>query len=162
MSKKLVAAGIAAALSLSLSPVASAQSSFPALSSSSSTSNVSKVQQLEDDFAKALEDQGHTRHTQHDEAAEKAVQSAIDGNVVFVASQGANFPGLEEGQNISDGYMNVYLRFPLEHIDTVLQNIDDATGVTPAPGVSIPFGLAVDEAESKVYIAFVIPLSAAF
>lgn len=160
--RKLLAAGLAVALSLSLAPVASAQSSFPALSSSSSTgtNNVSKVQQVEDNFAKALQEQGHTRHSQHDRAAEKALQAAVDGNVAFTMEPNANFPGAATGQTVSDGYFNFYIRFPLEHIDTVLRNIDNAQ--TVLPGVALPFGIAVDEAQSLVYVAFVVPLSALF
>lgn len=160
--RKLLAAGLAVALSLSLAPVASAQSSFPALSSSSSTgtNNVSKVQQVEDNFVKALQEQGHTRHSQHDQAAEKALQDAINGNVAFSVDPTSPLPNFGQGQSFSEGYLNAYYRFQLEDIDQVLYNIDNAP--TALPGVALPFGVAVDEAQSLVYVAFVVPLRALY
>lgn len=161
MSKKLITAGLAVALAFSVPSVATAQSSFSALSSSSETKPVSKPvskpQQVENKFAAALTAQGHTRHAQHDQAAEKAAQAAVDGNVTF--QRDGDVPDLAMGQTFTDGYINTYLRFPVEYTELVLLSIEQNSNEM-LPGYSVPFGVAVDESQSLVYLAFVIPFSA--
>lgn len=157
ISKKLITAALTAALAFSVPSVATAQSSFPAFSSSSETKPVSKTQQVEDKFAAALTAQGHTRHAQHDQAAEKAVQAAVDGNVTFQRDR--DVPDLAVGQTFTDGYINTYLRFPVEYTELVLLSMEQNSNEM-LPGYSVPFGVAVDESQSLVYLAFVIPFSA--
>lgn len=168
MRKKIIAAAVAASLSLAVTPVASAQlssgSSLPTLSSGSivdgSTPNspTANLEEVEERFEKIMGDAGHTRVAEHDRAAEEAMQDAKDGEIVFVKNDLGNVPDFAEGASLASGYSHLLYRFPVEHAGTVLDNIKNASGLGLDFGVYVPYGLAVDSEESWAYITFSLPL----
>lgn len=161
--RKLVAAGLAAALSLSIAPVASAQlSSLGSLSSSSSSVTPTSPEEKRSENAKALEaayesifeDGGAVRYEAHDEVAEAALEVARNGGVVWTPDSEGELEAYV-ADRIEDGHAQVFVR--IAHQD-VQEALDKLSAVTPEDlGAEYPYGLAVDADEAWAYLAFTTP-----
>lgn len=162
--RKLVAAGLAAALSLSIAPVASAQlSSLGSLSSSSSSVTPTSPEDKRSENAKALgaafesnfEATGAVRYEAHDEVAEAALEVARNGGVAWTPLAGGELEG-HGAVRSADGHDQGFLR--IAHQD-VQKALDILSAVTPEDlGTEYPYGLAVDADEDWAYLAFTTPI----
>lgn len=156
--RKLIASGLAAALALTATPVASAQlSSSSSLFSSSSEAAPQQpdhVQELEDVIEQLLNETGQTRLAEYDRAAESMLRDAYSGKVTWYDVPGATVDDYQMAvyRDLNNGY--ALFRFPHSSVDEVLFNLGHGSLDLDSYG---PYGLAVGSDDHWVYFVIAEP-----
>lgn len=163
--RKIIAAGLAAALSLSIAPVASAQlSSLGSLSSSSSaitpTSPEEKrnknAQDLEAALASIYDQSGGDRSEEDNDVAQATLEKALEDDVEWI-------PNVENEVEAQSTYWftedHVLFVLRVAHSD-VQKTLSEVSTVVPEPedlDADHPYGLASDADEDWAYVAIAFP-----